>query len=183
MNAILPGLRPLVSSVRRIGASLCVVAALVLGPAPGASASLLPLQLRLPLARVVTVSGSAENTITSLTVINDVTLAIEAEQVGYLTDFGNFTGHFSYLAIASPASILLIGNATLTNEQGEQLFLVANILELGTDYPRSVTGTVTVTGGTGRYAGAVGTIVVTGTDEESPTDTFNLNGALIILGL
>jgi hypothetical protein len=166
------------SFVQRIAALVCA-ALLLLQPTPHASAALLPgLSLR-----IVTVSGSAVNTITSLTVINDVTLAIEAESVGHLTHFGNFTGQFSYLAIASPVSIALLGNATLTNDDGDQLFLAAAITELGTDYPYALNGALTITGGTGRFAGSTGTLLVSGTDEESPSDTVQLAGTIITLGL
>jgi hypothetical protein len=143
-------------------------------------AALLPLSLGV---KIFAVNGTAANTITSLTFINDVTLAIEAEQVGHLSHFGNFTGHFSYLAVASPATILLLGHATLTNDRGEQLFLTASILEVGTDYPRQVVGTLTVTGGTGRFAGTAGAITVGGVDGEDLTDTFTLAGTLTTTSL
>jgi hypothetical protein len=152
-----------------------MASALVLGPAPHAAAALLPLSL----PKILPFNGSAANTITSLEFINDVTLAIEAEQVGYMTNFGNFTGHFSYTAVATPATILLVGNATLVNDQNEQLFVTATVLEVGTDYPKSVAGTLTVTGGTGRFAGATGTIAVSGVDDEPLTDVFQLNGTVI----
>jgi hypothetical protein len=129
--------------------------------------------------KVLNVSGTASNTITSLEFINDVTLRIEAVQMGYLSHFGNFTGDFSYLAVASPVSITLVGNATLTNDVGEQLFLTATVLEVGTDYPYQVYGTLVVTGGTGRFAGATGSITVRGVDGEELTDTFSLAGTLI----
>lgn len=160
----------------RVIAVACMV--VMLCPAPRIFAG--PLSSLLSI-KVLSVSGTADNTITSLEFINDVTLRIEAVQVGYLSHFGNFTGDFSYLAVASPVSITLVGNATLTNDVGEQLFLTATVLELGAGYPYQVTGTLVVTGGTGRFAGATGTIAVKGVDGEELTDTFNLAGTLITL--
>ena len=73
-------------------------------------------------------------------VADDGTILLEAEQVGHLNHFGHFTGHFSYVAVATPVSFVLLGDATLTNEQGEELFLSASIVELGADYPLTVWG-------------------------------------------
>jgi hypothetical protein len=174
-----PRVRSVPILLRDVVACVSVVFALVIAPLPRVSAAILP-SLTVSL---VSVSGSATNTVTSLNFINDTTIQIEADQVGYLTHFGNFTGHFSYLASASPTTILLLGKATLTNEHGDQLFLTASILEVGADYPRSLNGVLTVTGGTGGFAGAKGTISVSGTDEESLTDTVTLNGALLVAGL
>jgi hypothetical protein len=164
------------SWLRRVATLLCIVA--MLCPAPqllaASATSLLSIKM-------LSVKGSATNIITSIEFINDVTLQIEAVQVGHLSNFGDFTGQFSYTAVASPVSILLTGNATLTNTSGEQLTLVATILEVGVDYPYTVTGTLTITGGTGRFAGATGTIAVTGQDGEELTDTFQLAGTILTL--
>src|SRR5688500_15929751 len=103
MTFTLPRLCSIASTFGRVAALGCVCGSLLLGPTPRAFAALLPLSLGV---KIFAVNGTAANTITSLTFINDVTLAIEAEQVGHLSNFGNFTGHFSYLAIASPATIL-----------------------------------------------------------------------------
>jgi hypothetical protein len=168
--------RSFLGRARRFLAILAVAGLACSGPgnltdAYGASLSL----------KLLSVKGVATNTITSLEFINDVTLRIEAQQVGYLTHFGGFTGEFSYLAVASPAAIVLTGTATLTNTDGEQLFLTASIVELGTAYPMTVVGTLTVTGGTGRFAGATGSIAVSGKDEESLSDTLKLAGTIITL--
>jgi hypothetical protein len=179
MNSILTRFRSFVVRACRFSAVFCVATLFVIPP-PAAAADLFGLP-NLHNIRIQRVSGSAVTTITSLVFLNDVTMAIEAEQVGHLTGFGNFTGHFSYIAVASPATIVLVGSATLTNDQGEQLHVTASILELGADYPRTVNGTLTVTGGTGRYAGATGVIGVSGIDEESPTDTFNFDGTLVTI--
>jgi hypothetical protein len=157
-------------------AVLCVATVLLLGPTPLLCAAAAASSHAV---HVTNVTGSATNTVTSLVFLNDTTILIESQQVGHLTQFGDFTGRFSYVALASPTSILLLGRATLTNAQGEELFVTASILELGADYPRSANGTLTVTGGTGHYAGATGSIAISGTDEESLTDTFQLNGTLI----
>lgn len=128
----------------------------------------------------VAVAGLAVTTLTSLEFNDDGTIAIEAVQVGHLSHFGEFTGQFSYVAIPSATSTVLRGSATLTNENGDQLYLTAFILELGADYPYTVTGALSVTGGTGRFAGATGLVAVTGIDTASPTDTLKLQGTLIL---
>jgi hypothetical protein len=174
MSSIVTSPRQSLASPGRVVAIVCML--VMLCPAPRIFAASLSNLLSVKLLRV---SGEASNTITSLEFINDVTLQIEAVQVGYLSHFGNFTGDFSYLAVASPTSIALLGNATLTNDVGEQLFLTATVLELGAGYPYQVTGTLLVTGGTGHFAGATGTIVVTGVDGEELTDTFKLAGTLL----
>src|SRR5687768_5590968 len=112
--------------------------------------------------KLLHVAGTASNTVTSVKVDKRGRLRIEAVQVGHLSHFGFFTGEFSYEGVATPTSIFLEGNATLTNDAGEQLFISATILESGTGYPYEVTGTLIVTGGTGRFAGASGSIAVKG---------------------
>lgn len=125
------------------------------------------------------VQGSGTTTITSLVFVTDTIISIEADQTGYLSGFGFFTGHFSYTAIATPATITLVGTGTITNTHGETLTLAATILEVGTDYPRTLDGTLTITAGTGRYAGATGVIYIHGIDEEDLTDSVTLRGTII----
>ena len=177
MNSLPTTIRRSLRSMCSLGACASIATVLFFAAAPTASAAPATLSLK---PKVVAVSGSATTTLTSLEYNADGTISIEAAQVGHLSQFGDFTGHLSYLAIPSPTSILLRGTATLTNKKGEQLHLFALILELGTDYPYTATGVLTVTGGTGRYAGATGLIVVTGYDTESPTDTLNLQGTLVL---
>ena len=130
--------------------------------------------------KVVAVGGSAITTLTSLAFNEDGTIAIEAVQVGRLSHFGEFTGQFSYVAIPSATTTLLQGNATLTNEDGDQLYITAAIVEQGADYPYTVTGVLTITGGTGRFEKSTGLVAVTGMDTASPTDALKLRGTLIL---
>ena len=159
---------------RRFAALICILACVC--PAPQLLAA--PFPALLPV-RLLSVTGTANNTVTSLEFINDVTLRIEAVQTGYMSHFGDFTGQFSYVAIASPVSIALAGTATFTNSAGEKLFARATLVELGANYPYQVTGILTITGGTGRFTGATGSIVVTGVDGEELTDRFNFTGTLL----
>ena len=129
-------------------------------------------------AKVKDVDGSAINTITSLVPVDETTLLIESEVEGKLTHFGKFTGTFAYTAILSPTSVEFTGEATFTNHQGEKLFITAHIIEVGEGYPFVVDGSLTVTGGTGDYADASGTLSVSGLDEESPVDALKLHGTL-----
>lgn len=133
-------------------------------------------------ALVTTTQGSATTTITSLIFNADGTISIEADQSGYLSNVGSFTAHFSYLAVPTPATIVLVGSGTLTTAAGERLYLQASIVELGLDYPRTLNGALTITGGTGRFKGATGTLLVSGVDEESLTDTIQIQGAILTPG-
>src|SRR5204862_6506911 len=111
-------------------------------------------------AAIVHVKGSGTTTVTNLVYNADGTISIEADQAGQLTRFGQFTGHFSYLAVPTPAAILLAGTGSLRATNGDQLFLKASLIEVGLDYPRALSGTLTITGGTGQYAGATGSLFV-----------------------
>jgi hypothetical protein len=125
--------------------------------------------------------GSATTTITNIVFNADTTISIEAVQSGTLSHVGAFTAHFSYLAIPSPLTIAIVGTGTLTASNGDKIFLTASILEIGADYPRTLNGALTITGGTGRFAGATGTLLTSGVDEESLTDTIQIHGAIITL--
>ncbi|MEO6569274.1 MAG: hypothetical protein ABIO94_10975 [Opitutaceae bacterium] len=57
-----------------------------------------------------------------------------------------------------------------------------SIVELGLDYPRTLNEALTITGGTGRFVGATGTLLVSGIDEESLTDTIQIHGAILTPG-
>lgn len=130
-------------------------------------------------ALVTATQGSATTTITSLVFNADTTISIEADQSGYLSNVGTFTAHFSYLAIPTPTTIVLVGSGTLVTASGDRLFLQASIVELGLDYPRTLDGALLITGGTGRFSGATGTLLVSGIDEESLTDTIQIQGSIV----
>jgi hypothetical protein len=169
MMQFLPSL--LRSTVTRVSAFFFLVATLLTASAPHASAAV-----------VTSTRGSATTTITSLVFNADTTISIEADQTGYLANVGAFTAHFSYLAVPTPATIVLVGTGTLLTASGDRLFLQASIVELGLDYPRSLNGALTITGGTGRFAGTTGTLLVSGIDEESLTDTIQIQGAIVTAG-
>jgi hypothetical protein len=169
------------SPFRYVSSAVALATALLLaGPAQSAPATPSPAQHAE--GKVVKLKGSAESTITALVPIEEATLYIEAEQVGHLTHFGHFTGAFSYTAYLFPDEIILEGTAILTNEQGDQLFVTANFTEVGTIEPLVLSGTLTITGGTGEYADASGSIAVSGIDEESLTDTIYMEGEALTQG-
>lgn len=153
----------------RVCVLLSVATAFLFGSASSASAA--------PL--VTWTSGSATTTITNLIFNDDGTISIESEQSGYLSQVGAFTAHFSYLVIPTPTALFLVGSGTLITTSGDCMSLTALIVEWGADYPRTLNGVLTIKGGTGRYAGATGTLLVNGIDEESLTDTINLQGAIL----
>jgi hypothetical protein len=180
MKSLLTRLLPPILSIRGLGACASIATILLFTPALTVSAAQ-PTPAKAAKTKVVAVSGVAITTLTSLVFNDDGTIAIEAVQVGHLSYFGEFTGQFTYVAIPSATSILIRGTAILTNEDGDHLYLTALILEQGADYPYAVSGALTVTGGTGRFASATGLIAVTGNDTVSPTDTLNLDGTLVLI--
>jgi hypothetical protein len=170
MNSLLHRFRSL-AALRACSAFTLAIA--LLGMTPQASAA--------PL--VTFTQGTATTTITSAVFHPDgLTISIESEQVGYLSNVGTFTAQFSYLAVGTPTTIVIVGNGTLTTSNGDKIFLAASIVEMGLDYPRTLDGTLTITGGTGKYKGATGALVVHGIDEASETDTITINGSIITPG-
>jgi hypothetical protein len=128
---------------------------------------------------VTVVRGAATTTVTSLVFNADGTISIESVQTGYLSHVGAFTAHFSYLAVPSPTTIVLVGSGTLTAASGGQLYLSAFIVERGLDYPLMLDGVLAITGGSGRFSGATGALRISGLDEESLTDNVVLAGSII----
>jgi hypothetical protein len=137
-----------------------------------------------PLKRDVFLThGSGSSTITSLVENPDGTLSIEADQAGTLSHVGKFTGVFSYLATVDPdtGTTYLNGHGYFQTVNGDQLQVNLMIVEYGLDYPKPYFGVLNVTGGTGRFAGAQGVLAINGIDEESLTDSFELNGELSLV--
>ena len=166
-------------TIRPFGASLsvlvraCVVSTLLFSSAAQSSSVE---------SKLKDIKGAATNSITSLVPLDETTFLIESDVVGQLTYFGKFTGNFSYVAVMASTTIRLTGTATFINHKGDKLFLAADIVEHGDTNPYVVEGTLTVTGGTGEYADATGSIDVSGfDDEESLTDTLELRGALAVV--
>lgn len=155
------------------GCAAFAVAIALLGMTPQAVAA----------PHLTSTQGSATTTVTSAVFHPDgITISIESEQVGYLSNVGAFTAHFSYLAIGTPTAIFITGNGTLTTSNGDKIFLTAAIVEVGLDYPYTLDGVLTVTGGTGKYKGATGALLVHGIDEASPTDTISIAGTIVTKG-
>lgn len=173
LSSFITALRAGVLSVMVLGALNVGSRALDLGANLGLTATVIP------------VKGSATTTITNLVFdpVLGVLISIDSIQSGHLSNIGNFTGVFAYQALATPATITITGNGTLTTAGGDKLFATATILELGTDYPRTLNGTLTITGGTGKYAGAKGVLAVSGIDEESLTDTIDIEGTITVAKL
>jgi hypothetical protein len=130
-------------------------------------------------AAVIPTQGSATTTITNLVFNDDGTISIDAVESGTLSKIGAFTAQFSYVATPAPTGLVLVGTGTITTAKGDKLFVKARILEIGADYPFTVSGLLTITGGTGRYAGATGALYVSGIDDVSLTDTLQIQGAVI----
>jgi hypothetical protein len=128
---------------------------------------------------IVTI-GSGTSTVVGLTENPDGTISLAAEQSGYLSRLGNFTGSFDYLAtIDYNTGNTFIGGEGVIRLPAGNLFVSVQIIEVGLDYPRPYTGLLKITKGTGRFAGAHGFFEIKGVDEESPTDGFRLAGLII----
>src|SRR4051812_27264346 len=108
--------------------------------------------------QLIVTEGSGTSTITSLDFNPDGTISIVAAQEGKLSNLGKFTGSFAYLATIDPntGTTLLSGNGFLAVTNGDRINVNVTIVEVGLDYPRPYAGGLTVTGGTGRFAGARG---------------------------
>lgn len=188
MNPISPKISRLHSAVCHTATNAFVAAVLLLlsaasaaaGPAQPGAAEKLKEAVAAEKPTMVAVAGSANNTISNIVFNDDGTISIESNVVGELSHVGEFTGRFSYLATPSPVSIELSGTAVLTNEDGDKLFFSVHILEVGTDYPYTLLGNLMVTGGTGRFVGATGSIAVSGMDTASLTDKLVLRGVLTL---
>ncbi len=106
--------------------------------------------------------------------ILDGTIAGEPAWAGALTQVGTWGQH---LAITT--------KGTAFNADGALRFTITGRFGIGTTGELALTGTMRVTGGTGVYAGAHGTLKVAGTTVDSPTTSklaFTLTGSLDFAG-
>lgn len=143
-------------------------------------ASLSALDLGLANVNAIVTQGAGQSTVVDLVENPDGTISLAAEQSGYLTHLGKFTGSFDYVAtIDYNTGNTFIGGEGVIRLATGNLFVSVQILEVGLDYPRPYTGFLRVTHGTGRFAGARGLFEITGVDEESLTDGFVLNGLIL----
>lgn len=126
-------------------------------------------------------NGSALNTIVKIEE-TPTGLAILATQVGHLSNFGNFTGVLSYALTPNATfdTFSFHGGGVLINKKADCLLVRIDAMATGVDYPRTVTGSLTIFGGTGKYAGARGRLAITGLDEEVLTDRLFLNGSFSV---
>jgi hypothetical protein len=156
--------------------TICLVAMLTLSASSPLSAKNHPCSIRFS-----TTEGSATSTLTDFVENSDGTLSLQAEQEGTLSGFGAFTGMFHYVAHIDPAgeTTLLLGCGVFVFDNDDELHLQVTILERGADYPKPFFGFLSITGGTGRFAGARGIIETSGTDGEDFTDPFHLSGVIM----
>ena len=126
-------------------------------------------------------NGSALNTIVRIEE-TPTGLAILATQVGHLTNFGNFTGVLAYLLTPNETfdAFSFHGGGVLIGKKDDRLFVRIDAIATGADYPRTVTGWLTIFGGTGKFVGARGKLAITGLDEEVLTDRLFLNGSFTV---
>jgi hypothetical protein len=99
------------------------------------------------------------------------------------THLGNSTETVSLTVGPNPAPLCLtdVGTAVLTAANGDQIFLAASgttCLNPSTGLV-SLSGTQTITGGTGRFEGASGTLTVSGTaNPATETLSYTLEGSI-----
>src|SRR5882724_4335273 len=130
---------------------------------------------------LIATEGSGASTITSIVFNPDGTISIVATQEGQLSHLGKFTGSFAYLATIDPntGTTFISGNGYFTMLTGDRINFAITIIEVGLDYPHPYAGGLTVTGGTGRFAGARGLLEINGIDDVSFTDPFKLAGVIL----
>jgi hypothetical protein len=93
------------------------------------------------------------------TTLNLGTGAATAEFTGYLSHLGAFIGHSNVtVTFTGPSSFSAVGTGTLVAANGDELLF--NVIWAGTFTSTTIETTVvrTITGGTGRFAGATGTM-------------------------
>jgi hypothetical protein len=145
-----------------------------------ASVSLRAVDLNVQNLGAIVTHGSGESTVVEITENSDGTISLLAEQSGWLSHLGKFTGSFDYLASIdyNTGTTFITGDGVIQLAAGN-IFVAINIVEVGLDYPRPYTGVLRITGGTGRFAKAKGVFEITGVDEESFTDSFALVGVIL----
>lgn len=95
---------------------------------------------------------------TGTTTLNLATLAAAAEATGHISHLGAFTGHFdAVFTITGASTFTYTGTGTDVAANGDELFsTVRGSGTLTSPTTAESTETDTITGGTGRFAGASG---------------------------
>jgi hypothetical protein len=139
-----------------------------------------------------TINGVAALGQTTFDSLGDAIVPVSSTGSGYLSHLGPVTmteSHTTTILAASQYTTSLVtdGRATITDADGDQLFLAfggAGVLTGPGQFDD--TFVYTVTGGTGRFAGAVGGGVIQSTDEPGTATevpfTFDLNGIVLTVG-
>jgi hydroxyethylthiazole kinase-like sugar kinase family protein len=107
--------------------------------------------------RPLTGTGTGTNT------LNLATLAATAEATGHISHLGAFTGHFdAVFTITGASTFTYTGTGTDVAANGDKLFsTITGSGTLTSPTTAESTETDTITGGTGRFAGASGTYTET----------------------
>jgi hypothetical protein len=98
---------------------------------------------------------------------------------GLGTQLGSFNQTLDY--VISYDLVDFAGTGTITAADGSQLFLTFTGVEPGFAaqvFPTSFSGSLTITGGTGRFSGEGGQAAISGTDYGQGHFTFSLAGTL-----
>jgi hypothetical protein len=108
--------------------------------------------------------------------INVQTGAVTGDFTGVATHGGEYTGHLeATITAATPEGVVVEGTQTIVADNGDQITGDVTITGPGTTTAHQTTGIMTVTGGTGRFADASGTI--TTTSEATP---FSFDGVTLL---
>jgi hypothetical protein len=93
------------------------------------------------------------------TTLNLATGAASADFTGELSHLGTFSGHSDVtVTFTSPSSFAAVGNGSLEAASGDELFFDVTWTGTFTATAIQTTAVRTITGGTGRFAGASGTM-------------------------
>ncbi len=142
-----------------------------------ASALLAVTTLSPPAARAAQgTSRPLTGTGTGTTTVNLVTGAATVDSTGHLSHLGAVTGYFNVMFAPSVSGFTYTGTGTYVAANGDKLFVTLTGSGTVTGTTGKSTDTDTITGGTGRFAGASGTyeetissvvVSVTGTNQTS----------------
>jgi hypothetical protein len=141
---------------------------------------------------VGTINGDVTLGPTTSDSLGDAIVPVSSTGSGYLSGLGAVTmteSHTTTILAASQykTSLVMDGRATITDAAGDQLFLVFGGAGVFTEPSQfDDTFVYTVTGGTGRFAGASGDGFIQSTDEPGTATevpfVFNLDGVALTVG-
>ena len=106
-------------------------------------------------------SRPVKGTISGMARLNLLTGAFAADVGGVTTHVGNYTAHSEGNAVIAGGTLVGSSVTTIIAADGDQLTGTGEVSTADTPAGHTATQIITVTGGTGRFAGATGTLRTT----------------------